>query len=321
MYDFIEDLSKLLPKETIIFSSGPATLANPSYIDQLNKVPKDENNHTIKIGNQRLHMTGDFNDFRMYMLALHDRFSIVSGSIKTLDESHFSAKIRFSNTNIEQEIKFKSPLTLKNVKLGITSFSECWNDSFSFTHNENTQNVVCDLGFLTQYGELLEPIKLDVQYIGIAKSEGRQAQDRLSEGHEKLQKILAQLSNKPAKQCTIILYRFSEKLETKIVNFQTTLEIIEATLIKYFQPPMNSQRKNFPLDSKSLMTKIKKHKINKLITLLGEPKNCIILSNVENNSNKINDNNYSFIKKYFELVYESENILFNPKHIIDIQMK
>jgi hypothetical protein len=67
--------------------------------------------------------------------------------------------------------------------------------------------------------------------------------------------------------------------------------------------------------------KIKKHKINKLITLLEEPKNCIILSNVENNSNKINDNNYSFIKKYFKLVYESENILFNPKHIIDIQMK
>mgnify|MGYP000089848793 FL=1 len=325
--NYILELAKIcLPKNTFIFSSGPATIIDPNHIDKLSKAFSREGKFTkiILEGNKNLYISGNFDNFRMYMLALYDRFEIIHNSVKILDKSHFSAKIFFPSTKVEQEIEFISPLPfpLENVELSVSSFSDYWNDTFSFKYKGHTENIICDLSFLTLYGKNLpQSITLDIQYIGIAKSQNRLAQDRLGEGHDKLQKILAQLANKPNRRCAIILYRFiEEELEAKVEELSTTLETIEASVIKYFQPNMNSQRMNFPEDSKALVKKIKKHNANRIITLLNEPQNCIIRSKNTMIPKTLGGPEYKSIKNYFDLMYRQENVDFDPKHIIDIKI-
>lgn len=320
----LENAKKYLPKGTFIFSSGPATIVDPNHINKLNNSSKGVNNlTTITLkDNQKLYLAGNFDNFRMYVLALYDRFELIPDSTKILDKSHFSAKIFFPTTKIEKEIEFISPFPLENVELSVSSYSDYWNDGFSFKYREHTENIICDLSFLSLYGKNLpDSITLDVQYIGIAKSQNRLAQDRLGEGHEKLQEILAQLANKPNKRCAIILYRFiEEELDAKVENLPTTLETIEASVIKYFQPNMNSQRMNFPKDSKALVKKIKKHNANRIIALLNEPQNCIIRSQSIMTPKTLDNPEYKSIKNYFDLIYRQENVDFDPKHIIDIKI-
>lgn len=313
--------------KTIIFSSGPATLTEPCDITKLNEAKNNGDHDIVTIydenNNRKTYMIGNFDDFRVYMLALYDRFEIVPDSIKILDKCHFSAKIRSIKKNNVQEITFTFPyndISLENIELTIGSFSGHWNDGFIFKYNGHEEKIICDIKFLATYGKnVLDPIRLDIQYIGIAKSKDRLAQDRLGDGHEKLQKILAELLDTPDKKCAIILYKFKEDLEAKIDNFQNTLEIIEASLIKHFQPIMNSQRKHFPKDSKKLVESIKKYKIKSIIQLLDEPDNCIIRSAIIANSNH-NDPRYREIKNEFIMRYAMEHIKLEPKHIVHIEI-
>lgn len=322
----IENKQFLIPRNTLIFSSGPGTLVDPSDINKLNEAKNNGDYETLTIvnKNKNIHMTGNFNNFRLYMLALYDRFEIIPESIKILDNLHFSAKIRFIEKGNVQEIKFRSPyqgISLEEVKISVGSSNGYCNDGLIFKHNDLTENIVCDIKFLTIYGQnILEPIELDIRYIGIAKSKNRLAQDRLSEGHEKLQEILAELSDNPNKKCSIILYKFDDNLKAQIDDFPNTLEIIEASLIKYFQPPMNFQRKDFPNDSKSLIKKLEQNSVFRIITLLEEPSNCILKSIKIYDSKSEANNEYEKIKTYFRLDYETDGILFEPKHIIDITL-
>ena len=324
----LEQILSAFPKGTIAFSSGPATIIEPNHIEYL-KIAKRGNGKFVTINyenNKFLHLIGDFYDFRFYILVTYDRFEIVPNSVKIADDFSFLAKIRFFLSNSQEikeyEIKFKSPIyPLTEISLSVTSFSECWNDGFEFKSGERSECFVCDLTFLTLYAENLpNSIRLNIEYIGIAKAKNREAEDRLGV-HEKLQKLLSQSQNKPNKKCAIVLYRFKdEELSSKVENFSTTIEVIEASTIKYFQPQMNEQRKNFPKDSKTLLKKLNKMQITRIVTLLSEPKNCILRTNKIQNSNIYENYKNDLIKYYFEQAYKSERILFEPKHYINIAL-
>lgn len=120
---------------------------------------------------------------------------------------------------------------------------------------------------------------MNVRYIGVAKAANREAQDRLGEGHEKLQKLLAEQNRRPGhRTISIVLYRPSE-LDPPILDFPTVIETIEATMIQHFKPkPLNVKCLNFPRDSPDLSAKIKSAGLRRIVNFVKSPKGAQLFS-------------------------------------------
>ncbi|EWH09820.1 hypothetical protein DS2_11063 [Catenovulum agarivorans DS-2] len=86
-----------------------------------------------------------------------------------------------------------------------------------------------------------------IQYIGMAAKNGRTAQDRLGEGHDKLQTILAELVDRDSfRSASVILYKPGE-LDCDAITFEQVVKTLEASLIQHFKPsPLNKEHLNFP---------------------------------------------------------------------------
>lgn len=267
----------------LCFTSGPATVVDPSYIEYLNQP------HGMMAGvkvirlseDHRLFLQGQFGGFRIYILVTHTRAEIIPGSVQPISLTHFVAVIRLElspGTLTEHQIVFRAPL-LPYTDVRATSYG-LFPDSFEFRGpGPGTESFPCNLSFLLHYAENSPPIPLRVEYIGITKSEKREAHDRLGEGHEKLQKLLAEQNRRPSRQTTsIVLYRPSE-LEPPILSFADVIETIEATMIQHFKPqPLNVARLNFPHDSPELCAKIKAVDVNAILTVVESPKGAKLFS-------------------------------------------
>ena len=139
----------------------------------------------------RLFLQGEFGNFRIYAIVTYTRPEIIPSSVKKISSTHFQANVAIESspgTMEECEVAFRAPIApyanVRAAKYGMHF------DSFEFAGaGPGTESFVCDLSFITNQAENCPPIPLKVEYIGIAKSERREAQDRLGEGHEKLQKI------------------------------------------------------------------------------------------------------------------------------------
>lgn len=245
----------------LYFTSGPATVVDPYHIKEIGK-------HRGHISDpkavrtspdHRIFLQGQFGDFRIYFLVLHSRPEVVPASVRRISENHFLASIRLEQagkTFTEHEVAFRAPLVAYH-QVRATSYG-LFPDAFEFSGSgPGTESFICDLTFLTHQAENAPQIPIKVRYIGIAKAEGREAEDRLGEGHEKLQDMLAELNRRPSRQAvSVVLYRPSE-LSPPILPFPDVIETIEATMIQYFKPrPYNVERIDFPKDSPALCRKL-----------------------------------------------------------------
>ncbi len=115
-------------------------------------------------------------------------------SVRRLSPTHFASSVRLElapRTITEHEIVFRAPI-LPYADVRATCYG-LFPDSLEFCGSgHGTEKFPCNLSFLLNYAENCPLIPLRVKYIGIAKSEKREAQDRLGEGHKKLQKLLAE---------------------------------------------------------------------------------------------------------------------------------
>lgn len=267
----------------LYFTTGPATVVDPSCIEYMNQPPgMMDDVKVIRISeDHRLFLQGEFGGFRIYSLVTHSRAEVIPKSIRKISSTHFVSTVKFEFTPgsvTEHEIFFRSPIPFADVRA--TSYG-IFPDSFEFRGSgPGTESFPCNLSFILIDAENCPSIPLRIEYIGIAKSAKREAQDRLSEGHEKLQKLLAEQNRRPSKQTTsIVLYRPSP-LEPPILPFADIIETIEATMIQYFKPPpLNVERLNFPHDSPALSNKIKGIGACKVITEVSAPKGTKLFSN------------------------------------------
>lgn len=268
----------------LLFTSGPGTVVDPSYIEYIDQ-PRGmmDGIKAIRVSeDHRVLLQGEFGGFRIYALVTHSRAEIVPQSVRPISSTHFlsSVKLELTPDSItEHEIAFRAPI-LPYTDVRATCYG-LFPDSFEFRNScPGTESFPCSLSFLLHYAENCPSIPLRVAYIGIAKSEKREAHNRLSEGHEKLQKLLAEQNRRPSRQTTsIVLYRPS-KLEPAILPFADVIETIEATMIQYFKPrPLNVARLNFPHDSPELSAKIKGTGTRAIITRVTAPKGAKLFSN------------------------------------------
>ncbi|MBA6362326.1 hypothetical protein H4J42_01115, partial [Colwellia sp. BRX8-8] len=122
-------------------------------------------------------------------------------------------------------------------------------------------------------------IPLCIEYIGMAAKNGRTAQDRLGEGHDKLQTILAKLNARDQfKSASIILYKPGE-LESEGITFEQVVETLEASIIQHFKPkPLNVEHLNFPNNKTKLTSILKKIGANEIGVKLESPENTLLYS-------------------------------------------
>ncbi len=267
----------------LCFESGPATLLDPSYIEEFGreKGMLDELKIIQVSNDHRLFLEGEFGKFRIYCLTSHTRPEVIPDSVRLLSSDHFSAMLELELMPGEvsrHEVVFRLPyLSIDEVKSATYGL---YPDSFAFIKRGFGPNIhVCDLSFLTLYAENAPLIPLKVEYIGIAKAEAREAPDRLGEGHEKLQKLLANQNRRPSRRSiSIVLYRPSE-LEPPVLPFPDVVEAIEATMIRHFRPtPMNVRRIDFPADSPELVGKIRALGAGLIYNELASPKGTQLYS-------------------------------------------
>lgn len=274
------------------FTSGPATVVDPSQIDYLNQPPGMMNGVTaIRTSeDHRLLLQGEFGSFRIYTLVTHSRAEVIPQSVRRISATHFGSVVKLElkpGSITEHEIVFRAPIPYTDVQA--TRYG-LFPDSFQF-HGDGpgTESFPCNLSFLLHYAENCPLIPLRVNYIGIAKAEKREAQDRLGEGHEKLQKLLAEQNRRPSMQSTsIVLYRPTE-LDPPVLQFADVIETIEATMIQFFKPkPLNVERLNFPHDSPALVAKIKGIGVSAIFTEVTAPKGAKLFSDSVPGANQHN---------------------------------
>jgi len=268
----------------MLFTSGPATVVDPSHIKYMDQPPgMMDGVKIIRLSeDHRLFLQGGFGRFRIYFLVTHTRVEIVTQSVRRLSPTHFSAVLKLElapNTLTEHEVTFHAPL-LPYSDVRATCYG-LFPDAFQFRSvGPGTESFPCDLSFLLHQAENCPSIPLRVEYIGIAKSEKREAQDRLGKGHEKLQKLLADQNRRQSRQTTsIVLYRPSE-LIPPVLPFADVIETIEATMIQYFKPqPLNVERLNFPHDSPGLSAKLRAIGVRGITTKVEAPRGAKLFSN------------------------------------------
>jgi len=266
--------------------SGPATVVQPRSIGLLDLAPtRDDELYVHQLNkDHRLFFHGDFSGFHTYCLVTHTKFKIIEGSVIQTGHDKFQAKIYYELENGKSSTKvvgFNSPI------LPMRSVSACKYgrdlDSFELDlfNGYSSQKYICDLSFMISYATNLDfLIPLEIEYIGMAAKNGRTAQERLGEGHKKLQSVLAELNDRDLfRSVSIVLYKPGE-LDSKDITFPEVVETLEASLIQYFKPkPLNKEHLDFPNNKTKLTSKLKCAGVNQIITHIESPQQTSIYSN------------------------------------------
>ncbi|MGG6101230.1 MULTISPECIES: hypothetical protein [Pantoea] len=263
------------------FESGPSTVIDPLFIEYLEQpAGMMDGVKEISLSKDRLlQLQGEFGDFKIYHLVTHSRVMIVPESVCKLCPSSFKANVRFELTPgdiTEKTITFWPRFKFTDVRA--VNFG-LFPDSFGFTGDwEGTKAFPCDLSFLLNFAELHPPIPCRVEYIGIAKAEGREAQDRLGEGHDKLQTLLAEQNSRQSLQTvSIVLYRPSP-LEPPLLSFPDIIETFEAMMIRHFKPRFNTKALNFPKNCPTLVEKLMNIGVQEIIAQIESPEGVQLFS-------------------------------------------
>ena len=223
-------------------------------------------------------------------MVTHTRVEVIPESVRRLSATHFASSVRVElslGSITQHDITFRAPVSCIDVKAARYGL---FFDSFQFRDSgPRAESFPCNLSFLLHHAENCPLIPLRVNYIGIAKAEKREAQDRLGKGHDKLQKLLAEQSSRQSMQTTsIVLYR-PTPLDPPVLQFPDVIETIEATMIQFFKPtPLNVERLNFPRDSPTLVAKLKGIGVSAIFTEVDAPKGAELFSDSISGANQHN---------------------------------
>ena len=270
----------------LVLLSGPGTVVQPSNIGLIDLAPtKDEELYVHqKNEDHRIFFHGNFKGFHTYLIVTHTKFRIIEGSVIQTDHDKFRAKIYYEHkdgTPLTKIVDFNSPL------LPIRSVSACKYgrdyDSFELElyNGYASQKFICDFTFMASYALNLDfLIPLKVEYIGMAAENGRTAQERLGEGHEKLQTVLADLNARDKfKSASIVLYKPGELENCREISFPDVVKTLEASLISHFKPiPLNKEQLNFPNNKTTLTSKLKYIGAHQILTHIENPRQACLYS-------------------------------------------
>lgn len=270
---------------TLCLLSGPGTIVPPRNVGLLDLAPsKDDELYVHQLNeDHRLFFHGDFTRFHTYLIVTHTKFRVIPESVKQTAYDKFESQIYFESEAGKgkiQLIKFNSPL------LPIRSVKPCKYgrdyDSFELElfNGYASQKFYCNLSFITGYGTNLEaPVPLKIEYIGMAAKNGRTAQERLGEGHDKLQLVLGELNDRDLfRSVSLVLYKPGE-LECDGITFPQVVETFEASLIQHFKPePLNTEHLNFPNNKTKLTGILESIGASHILTKLDSPENTRLYS-------------------------------------------
>ena len=264
-------------------SSGPSTIVSAHQLDLLPDAPRDQDGFSaIHLpSDEQVLLQGDFSGFHLYLIVVHSRFLVVPGSVRMHAGGRFSAEVYYE----ANDIRWHSVKLWFHCPFGsVASVRECTfaahSDAFEFRLGDGKSiKVHCSLTFLTQYCTRKLSIPAKVEYIGIAAKQGREAHMRLVAGHEKLQKILADVNNRhPFRTVSIFLYK-PGPLEGEAVSYQDIVETLEASLISHFQTNIyNSEHLAFPNNRTKLTDTLKRIGVVQVVSQLTSPDGVAIYS-------------------------------------------
>lgn len=203
----------------------------------------------------------------IYMVLTRPKSSIVKDSIN-IDDNHFSGIIEVHYPERTEKIKFKERhyFGTKNVRIE-TKYPF---NSFKLIDNDNEETILeCMVSwFLQSVNESKHALPMKVVYVGQSYGDcGERKVDKRLISHSTLQKIYFEiLSYEPDKEVQLYVSEFScELVGTNIkasrpsdinyfqhdaddlINHRLVINLVEATLIRYFQPQYNEKFKNkFP---------------------------------------------------------------------------
>lgn len=282
--------------DVLRLESGPATIVPPEHIGFLEYAPKKDGETVCQVDDEHeagLHLSyfsGDFSDFHLYAIVTHTKISIKPGSTSIKSSSEFEATIEYRSEDgelLSRVTKFKSPYP-EVVSVGETKYGVELN-AFSFkTPDGKDQRFPCNLPFMANFSDFVMPLR--VEYIGMAAKNGRTADERLADGHEKLQALQSKMhSYNTSRAISLLLYR-PGRLDNKKMVFDDVVETLEATLIQHFQPrPLNIEHLNFPAGSPSLSKKLRSIGVQWVSAQLEAPRGCRIYSNHRGDMNSVSE--------------------------------
>jgi hypothetical protein len=259
--------------------SGPATLIPPFYIDKIKDAPTSLDGLMVchDGDDHRIFFEGDFSGFHLYLIVTHPRLEIVPGTVKLIERNLIEATIAYNDSSsvVNQTIRFESPL------IPILDVKECrygrnWEAFELCGPSGHQEKLVLDLSFYSFYSLNGKNLPLQIEYIGIAAKNGRQAHDRLGEGHQKLDKVLADLVRRDvSRAAALVLYKTGD-LRHPEISFPEIVETLEASLIQHFKPPMNTEHIDFPHKKTILTSKLKYFKMDKISAQIQSPKSTVL---------------------------------------------
>lgn len=267
----------------LYLETGPATIISTKNIGLLEKGGSRDNDvYSFQPKkDERLFLVGDFKGFHSYLIVTHSKFRIEADSVTLLDPYRFRVVVCYEAPNGEP---LKSTVTFNFPIEPIKSISACKYgrdyDSFEIeTYNNSYQKFPCDISFLTNYSEKMDfEIPLEIKYIGLSAKNGRNAHERLANGHKQLQAVLGELSTRDSfRTASVVLYK-PGKLETGELTFLNVVETLEASLIQEFKPEYNIEHLTFPKNKTKLKSKLIKSGASQVSTVFESPKKTVFYS-------------------------------------------
>lgn len=222
------------------------------------------------------------NDCHIYLIVKRPRLSYVPGSIqigggKTVGRMRYTYK----GAPCEFEFRLAGKPNADSVQISEYPHSNMLlirDGQIAFTAPAHMISMICD------YVEDASVRDLDIQYVGMSYADGtRSAKDRL-QSHSTLQQVLADLSHdSPEYEVLLVLAQYeapqtiitfdgqdkSLRLENdrdvvsdlrrqqREITKDLQIALIEASLIKYFQPPYNDKyKKRFPHPTQKILEEV-----------------------------------------------------------------
>lgn len=218
----------------------------------------------------------------IYLIVKRPRLSYVPGSI-VVGNGKTVGKMRYTREGVPREFEFhlKGEPNADSVQISDYPHSKMFlirGGEIGFTAHAHLTSMLCD------YVEDTSIRDFDVQYVGMSYADGtRSAKDRL-QSHSTLQQVLADLNqDSPESEALLVLAEY-EPPQTLItfdgrdkslrleddrdvvhdlqrqqdeITEDLQIALIEAGLIKYFQPPYNDKyKKRFPSPTQKLLDEV-----------------------------------------------------------------
>lgn len=235
-----------------------------------------------KVDQQSTQATDLAEDCHIYLIVKRPRVSYVPGSL-VIGQGKTVGRMRYTRKGVPTEFEFmlKGEPNADSIEINDyphSNMSLVNNGEIFFTVPAHLIAIICD-----EVSDL-SIRDLDVQYVGMSYAEGkRSAKDRL-QSHSTLQQVLADLSaDSPESEALLVLVQYAEpqaiisidgrdkslrveddrdviadlQRQQSEITKDLQIALIEAGLIKYFQPPYNDKYKNrFPHPTQKILEKV-----------------------------------------------------------------